>query len=121
MNNPFIKLTVALVFTTLLFNGCTSTKGEGFTIYLTKNDISPAQMEALSHVELAEEPVLSLKDIITYNAQTHEIKLTTSAFERIAQLDVPVRGRSFMVCVDKTPVYWGAFWGHPYLRCHLTV
>jgi hypothetical protein len=51
-----------------------------------------------------------MKDIITYNAQTHELKLTTSAFERISQLDVPVRGKSFVVCVDRKPIYWGAFW-----------
>jgi len=25
-------------------------------------------------------------------------------------LDVPVQGKSFLVCVDKAPVYWGAFW-----------
>ncbi|OGN87255.1 MAG: hypothetical protein A2Z74_03550 [Chloroflexi bacterium RBG_13_46_9] len=91
--------------------GCTiNTKDEGFAIYLTKDDIHPAQMEAMSHVKLADQPVVSMKDVITYNAQTHEIKLTASAFERIYGLDVPVRGKSFMVCVDKKPIYWGAFW-----------
>ena len=90
--------------------GGTVTKGDGFAIYLTKEDIPPAQMEALSHVNIADQPIISIKDVITYNAQTHEIKLTDQAFERISQLDVPVRGKSFMVCVDKGPIYWGAFW-----------
>jgi hypothetical protein len=90
--------------------GCSTAKGEGFAIYLTREDIPPSKMEALSHVEIAEQPIISIQDIITYNAQTHEIKLTEAAFERISQLEVPVRGRSFLVCIDKTPIYWGAFW-----------
>lgn len=86
------------------------TLGEGFAIYLTKEDIPPARMEALSHVDMADKPIISIEDVITYNAQTHEIKLTAGAFERISQLEVPVRGKSFLVCVDKVPIYWGAFW-----------
>jgi hypothetical protein len=103
-------LTLILVCVLLTFSGCTTTKGEGFAIYLTGEDIPPAQMEALSHVEIADQPVISVKDIITYNAQTHEMKLTASAYERICSLEVPVEGKSFMVCVDKKPIYWGAFW-----------
>jgi hypothetical protein len=103
-------LVVILVCGVIMFYGCTSSKGEGFAIYLTKDDVPPAQMEALSHIDISEQPVISIKDIITYNAQTHEIKLTDTAFERISQMEVPVRGKSFLVCVDKAPQYWGAFW-----------
>ena len=110
MTKPFPKLIVALICILLISSGCTAVKGEGFAIYSTKEDIPPAQMEALSHVNIADQPIISIKDIITYNAQTHEIRLTGTAFERISQLDVPVRGKSFMVCVDKAPIYWGAFW-----------
>jgi hypothetical protein len=85
-------------------------KDEGFAIYLTKQDIPPAQMEDLSHVNIAERPIITVSDIITYDAQEHELRLTASAFERISQLDVPTRGKSFIVCVDKAPIYWGAFW-----------
>jgi len=83
---------------------------EGFAIYLTKQDIPPAQMEALSHVDIAERPIITVSDIITYDAQEHELRLTANAFERISQLDVPTGGKSFIVCVDKAPIYWGAFW-----------
>ena len=93
-----------------LLGGCSTAKGEGFAIYLTRDDISPARMEALSHVDIADQPIIAISDVITYNGQTHEIKLTDEAFERIANLEVPVRGRSFLVCVDKGPIYWGAFW-----------
>jgi hypothetical protein len=91
------------------FNG-TSTDGEGFAIYLPREGIPPDRMEMLSHVDIADQPVISNQDIITYDAQTHEIKLTNEAFARIANLEVPVSGRSFLVCVDKAPIYWGAFW-----------
>jgi hypothetical protein len=91
------------------FSG-TLMKYEGFAIYLTRDDIPPEKMEILSHVDIADQPIISIQDIITYNAQTHEIKLTDQAFERISKLEVPVRGKSFLVCVNKSPVYWGAFW-----------
>jgi hypothetical protein len=83
---------------------------EGFAIYLTKQDIPPAQMEDLIHVDMAEEAIITISDIITYDAQEHEMRLTASAFERISQLDIPTGGKSFIVCVDKQPIYWGAFW-----------
>jgi hypothetical protein len=103
---------ITVLIISLLFTGasCKTAKGEGFAIYLTRDDVPPAKMEALSHVDLAENPLISLADIISYNAQTYELKLTNEAYERIADLEVPVRGKSFMVCVDKSPVYWGAFW-----------
>jgi hypothetical protein len=86
------------------------TTGEGFAIYLTKEDVPPAQMPALSHVDIADSPIIGTDDIIAYNAQTYELKLTSEAFERASQLDVPVRGKSFMACVDRQPIYFGAFW-----------
>jgi hypothetical protein len=110
VHRPGISLILLIVGLTLLIGGCSGAKGEGFAIYLTKDNIPPSQMEALSHVDLADQPVISLKDIISYNAQTHEIKITDSAFELISSLDVPVSGKSFLVCVNKAPIYWGAFW-----------
>jgi hypothetical protein len=91
------------------FNG-TLMKGEGFAIYLTRDNIPPGNMEILSHVDVAEWPIISIQDIVTYNAQTYEIQLTDEAFNRLAQLDVPVGGKSFLVCIDGTPIYGGAFW-----------
>jgi hypothetical protein len=109
---PITPIVIAIMFVLgiLMSSICVTSKGEGFAIYLTKRDIPPAQMEALSHVDTADQPIVSIQDIITYNAQTHEVKLTDEAFERITNLEVPVRGKSFMVCVDGAPIYWGAFW-----------
>jgi len=123
-----IIVSIVLVLGILVSSICITSEGEGngegggggggegegevggFAIYLTKQDIPPAQMEALSHVEIAERPIITISDIITYDAQEHELRLTASAFERVSQLDVPTGGKSFIVCVDKAPIYWGAFW-----------
>ena len=104
------RLAVAAVCFLLLSGGCSAPEREGFAIYLTKGDISPAQMPALSYVDMAEKPVISISDIVSYDVNTHEITLTADAFDRISNLVVPVRGTSFVVCVDKKLIYWGAFW-----------
>jgi hypothetical protein len=67
-------------------------------------------MPVLSHVDIAEQTIIAMNDIITYNVKTHEITLITKAFDRISSLEVPVSGKSFMVCVDRKFIYWGAFW-----------
>ncbi len=100
---------LAIIGITIITPAC-SAKGEGFAIYLTREDIPPAKMEALSHVQIADQPLISLKDVVYYNSQSHELKLTPSAFERINALQGPVQGKSFLVCVNKAPIYWGAFW-----------
>ena len=88
----------------------TTTQGEGFAIYLTAGDIPVSQMEALSHVEVADTPVISETDIVSYHWDTHEIELTAEAVKRLENLQVPTSGKTFVVCVDRQPVYWGAFW-----------
>jgi hypothetical protein len=101
---------IMLVSGILVSSICADSESEGFAIYLTKQDVPPTEMEALSHVDIAEEPVVAISDIITYDAQEHELRLTVSAFERISELGVPVTGKSFVVCIDMAPIYWGAFW-----------
>jgi hypothetical protein len=111
-------IVLALIIFTLAIaqftGGCGEAKPgetrEVFAIYLTRNDIPVSEMEKLSHVEIADEPVIAAKDIIAYNRETHEITLTAKAYERVMSLQVPTSGKSFVVCVDKGPIYWGAFW-----------
>lgn len=104
------KLTIVIACVLLMSSGCSAPNHEGFAVYLTKGDIPPAQMPALSHIDIADQPVISINDIVSYNVKTHEITLTANTFDRISSLEVPVRGRSFVVCVDRNPIYWGAFW-----------
>lgn len=101
---------LVVVGAVLVLSACATSKGEGFAIYLTKQDVPPARMPVLSHVDIAEKPIIAISDVITYNASTHEMTLITSAYERISRLQVPTSGKSFVVCVDKKPIYWGAFW-----------
>jgi len=103
---------IALLLTGIcLTAGClTASNNEGFAIYLTVGDVPPSKMPALSHIEIAEAPVISTDDIISYNSKTYEIELTEKAFKRVYQLEVPIQGRSFVVCVNRKPIYWGAFW-----------
>jgi hypothetical protein len=83
---------------------------DGFAIYLTRHNIAPSDMEMLSHVHLAEAPLISMDEVLSYDASTHELTLTFAAYERLKALELPVSGTTFVVCMNKGPIYWGAFW-----------
>jgi hypothetical protein len=83
---------------------------DGFSIYLTDASITPDKLPMLSHVELEDQPIMTMADIVSYVQETHEITLTAAGYERIHALQVPTSGRAFMVCVDGQPIYAGAFW-----------
>jgi hypothetical protein len=100
-----------LLVTVFSLGGCAgSGRGEGFAIYLLKDNVPPAQLPALSHIELADEPIIATPDIISYEADTHRITLTPAASTRVRGLKVPTSGLSFAACVNGAPVYTGAFW-----------
>ncbi len=101
-------LSIATLLLPLVFNSCGSPKTEGFAIYLTRDDVPVAQMSL--DMAIADESIIATKDIITYYKDTHEIELTDAAYERVKQINVSTSGTSFIVCLDKKPVYWGAFW-----------
>jgi len=105
---------LAAVFTAcclvLSFAGCAPVDSRGFAIYLTRDNVPPGQLAVLSHVEIADKPIIATDDIVAYDPDTHEMELTPEALERLVALEVPVSGTSFVVCVDGKPVYSGAFW-----------
>jgi hypothetical protein len=109
MKKTLVLLLAGLILTTLAGSGGCSSE-EGFAIYLTRDDVPVSEMPKLSHVEIADEPIISIKDVISYTWETHEIELTAGAYERVMDLQVPTSGKSFVVCLDKGPIYWGAFW-----------
>jgi len=88
----------------------TPSSSEGFAIYLLAENISPQVPTELDLVKLAQHPILSSDEIISYSATTHEIEMTQKGYEAIAALSLPVTGLSFMVCVDHEPIYAGSFW-----------
>jgi len=94
---------------------CTSqeeepSKDEGFAIYLLARDIPVSEMPIISNLELANEPIVATIDIVSYNRNIHEIELAAEAYDRLSQLELPINGKVFVVCVYRQPVYWGAFW-----------
>ncbi|MBP1919301.1 hypothetical protein J2Z34_001790 [Youngiibacter multivorans] len=93
-----------------MLSGCTSRNDEGFAIYLTRDDIPPVSMEVLSNIEKSSEPILTEHDIVSYDAKDHSILLEPDAFLKFNDLELSTRGKSFLVCVDGFPIYWGAFW-----------
>ncbi|MCD4737911.1 MAG: DUF4830 domain-containing protein [Anaerolineae bacterium] len=85
---------------------------EGFAFYFPAQEIATADILEidLNNFELSDQPIISLDDIVTYSKNTHEIELAPAACERIRSLEVPVRGVPFVACVDRQPIYGGAFW-----------
>ena len=83
-----------------------------FAIYLVTQAITAHEMlqADLDALEIEDNPIISLKDIVAYAPTTHEMQLTESAYERIGQLDVPIQGLPFAVCVGHERIYGGAFW-----------
>jgi len=92
------------------YDPVTSSQNEGFAIYLLAQDIPTSEEMIMSHLDLADSPLISVGDVLSYCREKHEIELTTEAYERVMNLEVPVRGRIFAVCIDRHPVYCGAFW-----------
>jgi len=83
---------------------------EGFAIYLLAENISPQLPADPNLIEIAQHPLLSSKDIVSYTGATHEIEMTQKGYEAIAALYLPVTGVSFAVCVNHQPIYAGSFW-----------
>ncbi len=90
-------------------------------IYLTAEGVTPTDLlpedagpegtiRSLDEIPLQAEPLLTLVDIVSYDAVTHAFTLTVEATERLAQLAVSVAGPPFVLTVDGEPIYAGAFW-----------
>jgi len=88
---------------------CDRTTGEGFAIYLT-NQESPSAWPLTATPDITGSPIITTSDILSYDKNHHELMLTESAFARLAQLEVPIYGLGFAVCVNKEVIYSGAFW-----------
>lgn len=78
-----------------------------FAIYLPADESMIIDTAQLSQIKLSKEPILSIDDIVSYHERTHEFKITTSAVERLNQLDPA--GKSFVVTLGSEPIYFGRF------------
>lgn len=114
-----LAVAVAAALLATLASGCDSYKRsatstpeptEGFAIYLTEPEISPDRLAIQSHLQIADEPLLTEADLVQYVWASHEMTLTAAGYEKLHALKPPTNGISFVVCVNQSPVYAGAFW-----------
>ncbi len=83
---------------------------DGFAIYLLVPNALAHGFTDVGPPDLEGDPFLTIDEIVSYRAATHEIELTEAAYERIRNVAIPLQGEGFAVCVDKQPVYAGAVW-----------
>ena len=103
-----------------LFHACRQpVEGEangGFAIYLLDDPECPAgeaSEKSLQSLALADEPLLTSEDIVSYEWWEHRITLKSGAADRIriiADSNATVLGLPFVVRVGSEPIYLGAFW-----------
>jgi hypothetical protein len=114
MKNKYITALMALpLLEPLVLGACSSTPpapGEGFAIYLTLNNIPVSEMHLVKTYYIPPMPYISPDDILSYDKATNVITLTPPAYQKVLALPVPMDGLAFVACVDKKPIYWGAFW-----------
>ncbi len=112
MKRLFLLIAAGLALLTFgmigVSSGCSSASHEGFAIYLGGS--FPIPQPAMGVSGIGDKPIISLSDIVAYNPQTHKIILTNEAASRVSSLQVSTSGLAFIVCVDKKPIYAGAFW-----------
>ncbi|HUR12277.1 MAG TPA: hypothetical protein VM012_12955 [Flavitalea sp.] len=96
---------------------CTKTKsrvdaGSSIEIYLLQSVIPVPAKCQISSGTLRPEPLVANDDIIEYNENDHEYRVTATAYEKIRSL----KGRiPFAITVDKEVVYYG-FYNEPILN-----
>jgi len=105
-----LRFALTLLLILLALSACQS--APEFAIYLLSQPLTGAQAQKLSLAELPlqKTPLLTVADLLGYNRQTHEMELTPAAFARLRQIQVPVSGLPFVVCVGSQRIYQGAVW-----------
>ncbi|MBL0745913.1 hypothetical protein [Chryseolinea lacunae] len=115
-----MKTSILILIVVGLTMGCTEDSapqfeiGSGFEIYLT---VKPyAQNETIDYskinfdtLQLESTPMLRYNDLKRYDRLTHKLTLNIS-HDALALNEAGVRGRMFVVTLDKIPVYVGFKW-----------
>ncbi|MDQ7817898.1 MAG: hypothetical protein RDU14_12805 [Melioribacteraceae bacterium] len=109
------KVRIIFLLCILIISACeervvTENTNDSFGIYLTRDEVLPTHLEALSHIAPADKPLISLNEIVSYTWSDHTILLTEKGRQILDTLSLGVYGRSFLVCVNGSPKYHGAFW-----------
>jgi len=83
---------------------------EPFALYLMEGEIPPGEISPGSALVLMDKPLITVDDIVEYDAETHQIRLTENGLSKISQIQVPVNGKAFVIYVNGEMIYQGAFW-----------
>jgi len=96
IKTALIILVIAVVVVTGIFCFTSQLRGstERFGIYLLKNN----------------ELVISDEEIVWYDKNSYEIKLTDEGIEKIQTLEVGSYGEPFVVKIGNQEIYDGSFW-----------
>jgi hypothetical protein len=88
--------------------------GSTLSVHLLEGSLTPAQAARIHPTLLASRmerfPLLDLEDITAYDLSTYEFWLTAEAAARLGKLSVPVSGLPFMIALNGSPRFSGAFW-----------
>lgn len=105
-----------ILIITLLFVGCTNGQKvstvKGFSIYLVKDlTTTQAMSKNLDDLPLESTPVLTDKEIRTYEWKEHKFTLTEGFnLEEKLEGKVSTSGKPFVVVVGSERIYLGSFW-----------
>ena len=60
--------------------------------------------------QLFETPLISEKDIVSYNLDSQTIELTEEAYKKICELQIPLQGLAVAITINKEVIYGFWFW-----------
>ncbi|ANE46593.1 hypothetical protein SY83_10260 [Paenibacillus swuensis] len=125
MNLSKIKLYIILHIILLLFVACNQVDKEkvveeDISIYFVKDlSTTEAMGKNLDDLPLENMPMLTDKNIKTYNWIRHEFTLSDGfSLEEELEGNVPLNGKPFVVVVNHRRIYLGAFWS-PFSSLHI--
>ena len=86
----------------------------GYEIYCVENAEAKLLNRRFDEIQLPDTPMISMNDIASYEWEKHMISLTSDARKRInGVIGVNIlsySGRTFVVSLNRKPIYGGYFW-----------
>ncbi|MBG0788668.1 MAG: hypothetical protein H0S79_26570, partial [Anaerolineaceae bacterium] len=110
-----IFLILALALTGCSFRPAGNT-GEAFELYLLKDDQAHGWdllNAPLNSLKLADEPLLTTADLVSYDGSTHTLQMTDEGWQKVTDLlaeGLQVAGIPFVIVSRGERIYAGAFW-----------
>lgn len=111
-----MRLSIILLAILLLAFGCSKSESDNakhdFSIYLVKDlSAKEAMSKKIEDLPLETEPILTDKEIETYNWKDHTFTIKDGfSLEQKLAGEVPLDGKPFVVVVDGEKIYLGCFW-----------